>query len=119
MPKLQLLKARLDPEVRNVLPKDVPLDLCFEELRPATNLLDVEAFGAQITLAGLWQSAKIVAQNDMTFLGPILALSVGTEAGIMQSVAIFHFSLQLDEQYSAADMSVDHYVLLCSCLEVC
>ncbi len=42
--ELDLLKARLDPEVRNVLPNDVPLDLRFEELRPAKDLLNVQLF---------------------------------------------------------------------------
>ncbi len=105
--ELDLLKARLDPEVRNVLPQNVPLDLSFEELRPGTNLLDVELFGAQPTLAGLWQSAKTEAQNDINFLGPVLAVSADTKAGSLQSVAIFNFSRRLHGQYSVADMYVD------------
>ncbi len=66
--ELDLLKARLDPEFRDVLPKVVPLDLCFEELRRGRNLLDVELFGAQSTLAGLWQRAKTAAQIDFNYL---------------------------------------------------
>jgi len=105
--ELALLIARLDPEVRNVLPKDVPLDMRFEEPRPAKDLLNIQLFGAQPTLAGLWQSAKTEAQNDINFLGPVLAVSADTKAGSLQSVAIFNFSRRLHGQYSVADMYVD------------
>lgn len=117
--ELDLLKPGLDPEVRNALPKNVPLGLCFEELRPGTNLLDVVLFKAQPSLAGLWQSAKTEAQNDFNYLGPLLAVSADAEAESVQTVAIFYFSRRLHGRYSDAGMCVDHYVLLCSCIEVC
>ena len=117
--ELALLIARLDPEVRNVLPKDVPLDMRFEEPRPAKDLLNIQLFGAQPTLAGLWKTAKTKAQDEIVNLYPILTLSADTKAGSIRSATIFEFCHRLHGQYSDAGMYVDHYILLCSCLEVC
>jgi len=116
--ELDLLKARLDPEVRNVLPNDVPLDLRFEEPRPAKDLLNVQLFLTQPTLAGLWQTAETEAQNRLDGLYSMLALSTDTRAGSIRSATVFEFCHHLSKQYSGAGMYVDHYVLLCSCLEV-
>ena len=117
--ELALLIAGLDPEVRNVLPKDVPLDLRFEEPRPTKDLLNVQLFEAQPTLAGLWQTAKIEAQNRVVGLFPLLALSAYTRAGTIRTATVFEFCHQLREQYADVGMYVDHDVLLCSFLQVC
>lgn len=47
--ELDLLKARLNPEIRIVLPEDIALDLRFEKPLPAQNLLKVDLLGAQPT----------------------------------------------------------------------
>ena len=117
--ELALLIARLDPEIRNVLPKDVPLDMRFEESRPAKDLLNVQLFGAQPTLAALWQTAETEAQDRVVGLYTLLALSPDTRAGSIRSATVFEFCHKLRAQYSDAGMYVDYYVLLCSCLEVC
>ncbi len=82
-----------------MLPKGVPLDLRFEELRPAKELLNVQLFGSQPTLAGLWQTAKTEAKDEIINLYPMLALSADTRAGSIQSATIFEFCHRLHHQY--------------------
>lgn len=94
VPELDLLKAHLDPEVRNVLPNGVPLDLRFEEARPAEEMLKVQLFGTQPSLAGLWQTAETEAQIKVGHLNTILALSAGSRAESIRCATLYSFVIK-------------------------
>ncbi|DBA96189.1 TPA: hypothetical protein ACH3X1_015667 [Trebouxia sp. C0004] len=115
MAELDLLKARLNPEIRNVLPKMSPRS-AFRRAKSCQEF--AERFGAQPALAGLWPTSRHKLRTASPVFQPMLTSAADTTAGSIQTAAVFKFCEQLLNQKSDAGMYMDQYVLLCSSLEL-
>ncbi len=115
-------QLRLLPEVANVVPVDLDLDLSFEGDEYMKGMLNVQAVLSQPELALLWHKAESRATPCLDQCLKALTFSYGsgfTYAETLHIATLELFCEEVDSYFTSSSESLDRYVLACLCLKVC
>ena len=115
-------QLRLLPEVANVVPVDLDLDLSFEGDEYMEGMLNVQAVLSQPELALLWHKAESRAIPCLDQCLKALKFTYGsgetTYAETLGIATLELFCEEVDSYFTSSSESLDRYVLACLCVKV-
>ncbi len=112
---------RLLPEVANIVPVDLDLELSFEGDECMEGMLNVQAVLSQPELALLWHKAEARAIPCLDQCLKALTFSYDTAFTYAETLTIATLVLfceEVDSYFTSSSESLDRYVLACLCVKV-